>query len=136
MEEQYVTFETAELAYLKGLPIFLNSGNDLSCYEIKNKNFIYYHVHIDFPSKEKFLYAPTQSLLQKWLREEYNIIVWANPIRFGNYRDKNEKYIPSYIKYEYKLFMLNKSFNENTTNFYDRYEDALEIGLQESLKLI
>ena len=67
---------------------------------------------------------PTQSLLAKWLREEYNIDI--NIITkhkdlgkfYGGFIDTNNK--------------INKSIGSN----YKTYEEALEIGLQEALKLI
>lgn len=127
MEEQYVTFETAELAYLKGLPIFLNSGNDLSCYEIKNKNFIFYHVHIDFPSKEEFVYAPTQSLLQKWLREKHGI-----DIHLGRNGIRDDWNLDGVRKFGYPFTPSDHRFKTS----FKTYEDALEVGLKESLKLI
>ena len=66
----------------------------------------------------------SQSLLAKWLREKYDIDVIIN-----TYRNQNQKY--------YKYFISEKSKNPiKSEEYYDTYEEAYEIGLQEALKLI
>jgi hypothetical protein len=71
--------------------------------------------------------APTQSLLQKWLREVHNIDVWVNKIG-----STNEK------KYYFNVMVNNKFVNTTNSNSktFLKYEEALEVGLQEALKLI
>jgi len=68
--------------------------------------------------------APTQSLLQKWLREKYNILLTVLPWK-DHGADVNDKYTfrPMIVKI--------KTWEEFPT-----YEKALEKGLQEALKLI
>ena len=66
----------------------------------------------------------SQSLLAKWLREKYDTDVIIN-----TYRNQNQKY--------YKYFISEKSKNLiKSEEYYDTYEEAFEIGLQETLKLI
>ena len=66
----------------------------------------------------------SQSLLAKWLREKYDTDVIIN-----TYRNQNQKY--------YKYFISEKSKNLiKSEEYYDTYEEAFEIGLQEALKLI
>lgn len=60
--------------------------------------------------------AYTQSLLQKWLREVHNI-----DVRVAN-------------KYRYYHLVKDQQYFDRTT--YDTYEQALEAGLLEGLKLI
>ena len=100
MEDIKITFKTAKLAKEKGW----------------NGDFVEYH---------KIL--TSQSLLAKWLREEYNlhitinvglphncfIMYYSNVIKFGKHHKSKFK-----------------------SEFYKTYEEALEIGLQEALKLI
>ena len=98
MKEQLISLETAKLASDIGYsPILLGD------------NF-----------KDKL---PTQSLLQKWLREVHNIHVIA--VSGG------ENGLPSY---DYCV-MVNR-INHNLDDGDYSYEEALEKGLQESLKLI
>ena len=68
--------------------------------------------------------APTQSLLQKWLREEHNLIVFIAPF-IG---EKAEGWSGE--------IYLNRNFTQCEIEECKSYEEALEKGLQEGLKLI
>jgi len=68
--------------------------------------------------------APTQSLLQKWLREKHEIIVWAEPFN------------SPYICYEPQVLSDKIEEDWKTDDVEDTYEEALEIALQNGLKLI
>ena len=114
MEEQLINFETAKLAKEKGFKwvnnnkLFYNSNGCLNLLQFSEE---------DVP-------APTQSLLQKWLREKYDIDVIIN-----TYRNQNQKY--------YKYFISEKSKDViKSEEYYNIYEDALEIGLQEVLQTL
>lgn len=65
--------------------------------------------------------ATTQSLLQRWIREKHSIdiIVSSNLVGHG-----------------YILYNRNPHKNITNRNVYQTYEEALEVGLEESLKLI
>lgn len=63
--------------------------------------------------------APTQSLLQKWLREVHKLDVLV-----VKHRDSF-----------YHVYCFQHDMNTENNN-YTTYEEALEIGLQEALKLI
>ena len=66
----------------------------------------------------------SQSLLAKWLREKYDIDVIIN-----TYRNQNQKY--------YKYFISEKSKDViKSEEYYNTYEDALEIGLYQALLLL
>jgi len=107
MKEQLIEFETAKLADSKG------SGK------------VHWSNDESFIRSEKEYKRPTQSLLQKWLREVYNIDIFvlgtSNAIDgvINNY----------YCEY----FIGIKSFETDSSK---TYEEALEVGLQEALKLI
>ena len=62
---------------------------------------------------------PTQSLLQKWLREIHNIHI-----------EINRTYEKGYYTYEYFIDKNNQLFG------FKNFEEALEKGLLEGLKLI
>ena len=113
MEDQIISFETAKLAKEKGFNI-----DTEECYSDETK--------ITSVSYGDYL-APTQSLLQKWLREVYNIIVTSNPITgFGK------------IEYNYNIYTFSNilSLTEMTARRFNTYEKSLEEALQEGLKLI
>jgi hypothetical protein len=145
MEETKINFETARLAkdkkfgydFNKKLPeyvpmFYCESDNDdnldlstLEESECQGEDI----VRVDFYFKS------TQSLLQKWLREVHNIHIEIKKNIDGY----------SFIIYpDYELsgkwwinYILEMSDEEKRkTHLYNIYEEALEIGLQEGLKLI
>lgn len=125
MKENIVTFQVAKLAKEKGFKLKVNhyyeittiSDSDLNLKPCKYQNINLF--------EDSIFAAPTQSILQKWLREVHNIdiFIWKNSID-GSYRVDD--------------ILLN---NEELTNLefevgFDNYEEALEEGLYEALKLI
>jgi hypothetical protein len=80
-------------------------------------------VHTTLPNKEEYLYAPTQSLLQKWLRDEHklHITIFSSSQESWMYRVTKQ-----YQRLEYG------SYEED----FETYEKVLEAGLFEALKLI
>ena len=154
MKEQLVSFETAVLAKYKGFSIgsrysiieYLSDfvyDNDpshreshkvgeLRSSEFFNKNNADV---IDFSNEYYRVYEqPTQTILQKWLRETHNINI---SIDF-KFNIKKWDYIPydmglsgkEYVKFRISYF------KGNIERRFDSYEKALEAGLQEVLKLI
>ena len=107
MKEQLITFETAKLAKEKGFTI----GVDLILYLYLEKGF--------------YIGAPTQSLLQKWLREQHNLEVIS-------------MHADDFVWWKVKVRRLSKVGAEliKTEMEFNTYEEALEKGLQEALKLI
>ena len=128
IEEQYVTFETAKLAKEKGFDesvrkYFTPKGDN---------TFINY-----FYLSTKYLHGiarPTQSLLARWLREQCKLFIeitvdFMRLIREGD----STKYYPIYY---YKIVNLKNADYTNNKKEFHTYEDAMEAGLQEALKLI
>ena len=118
MEEKLISFETAKLLKEKGFGSISKKMYNKEGKLLPFKNYVAF---------DKY-FAPTQSLVQKWLRENYNINVNV----FSSSR--------------FNWFVAIEQFNKDTKcfkeTFYpmkeevDLYEDALEIGLLDSLKLI
>jgi len=122
IHETLISFKTAELAKEKGFGLNSYTG---FVYDNDGKllNLAFYDMG------DKYA-APTQSLLQKWLREEHEIHVSAFPVF-------SHKYFPTIRKfYKYKEYdnILGSPYNPNSSK--DTYEEALEKGLQEALKLV
>ena len=116
MEDQLITFETAKLAKEKGF-----------------KNGIHYN------GMGEYFTNTTQSLLQKWLREVHSIDVVIGPERYKtgvNYMVQAQKWDLSVDEDSHYNFVVKGSYWFNDNNEYPTYEDALEKGLQEALKLI
>jgi hypothetical protein len=124
MEEQLISEETATLAKEKGFDVPVleyYDGCDMlatqseNVFDVKN-----YNRH----SGSTLRSAPSQGLLQRWLREVHGLRVSVVDI---NSIDKNF----------YFIFFINGqriSFYENPA--FDKYENTLEAGLLEALKRI
>ena len=131
MENKRIDFTTAKLAKEKGFDFYDTGG--------------YYHINEGYSSGYSFCYSdvneqtegcllcPDQSLLQKWLRgKRIDITVitdWRKGSRvyyvgFSFINDKNEIDI-----------WFSKDEDKNKIE-YSEYEDALEIGLFESLQRV
>lgn len=123
MKEQLITFETAKLAKEKGF-----DWGVLFSYAIYNKNLCSISAKRGFPTKNCNTYntrysAPMQSLLQKWLREIHNLVVEIN--------------VCSEYGWVWDLYKTDGTIiNELHRGKIETYEEALETGLQEALKLI
>lgn len=133
MEEQLISFETAKLAKEKGFNIpTRNFYADLSW----NSKEVYSAIEVGYNeftnSMEKehgfgdIILIPTQSLLQKWLREIHEIEV--NPA---------QNFTKGGIKMQYNISIESYKYNHLGKYIYgNTYEEVLEVGLQEGLKLI
>lgn len=108
MKEEIISFETAKLAKEKGFDWNVNSH-----YSYDGEH-IYHHFKSDFR-------APTQSLLQKWLRDQHKI-------HFEIY--KSFSYWICWVK----ILKTGHSFTVSKNS--DTYEQALEAGLLHALNLI
>ena len=147
MEEQHITFETAKLAKEKGFNIEgilfyeIPSGNLINFKDKSSQEFIddcesgyrdkglnyfkeaYFGTYNNIDREDSEVLASTQSLLQKWLREIHNIHVEIS-------YDIDNEFGGDYIVIVRTIDRVLTFDNQKI------YEDALEIGLQESLKLI
>ena len=130
MKEQLISFELAKLAKQKGF-------NEPTVFHYTESINPLLEVGIAFLKEDTYLPnvknswdAPTQSLLQKWLREKHNIFVGVD-------FDKREDGKPGWAYYANWQFMDKRPggwYDENAQ--HDNYEDSMEIGLTEGLKLI
>jgi len=114
MEEQRITYSTAKLAKEKGYKEYCK-------WRYTDFNGI---TELQKGASELFPAAPTQSLLQKWLREVHEIDI---DVDRGGVR--NDWYI-GWRKFGYKYH------RGPYTKPFTNYEEALEVGLKEALKLV
>ena len=138
IEEQLISFDVAKLAKEKGFNInchkcykldYPKYGKLESCSISYDEDFgwIEYNHHRGTDVKiypESFIFVPTQSFLQKWLREVHDIDVIALSVRFTGYLEIG------YYTYAVKGIQPMKNYR------FDTYEQALEQGLIEALNLI
>jgi len=140
MKEELVTYKTAVLAKEKGFKSIEVAAYYNTCNEkgnpgitlitddgIDDWNALEEGKYGYFTSKEEKLYsAPTQSLLQKWLREKHDLHIqiahsWKIQKQFWSNGVTNLKTL-QFLQGHYLL--------------YKTYEEALEAGLQQTLKII
>ena len=124
MEDQLISFETAKLAREKGFMEFTN--------KVFNENGKQYIFNNGLLSGSLRFNAPTQSLLQKWLREKHNIQLCLQPIYGGNKIEGKQTGWLCYTPYNDEKFNNLPSISLSEYS----YEEALEKGLQQALKLI
>lgn len=152
MEDQLISDETGILAKEKGfnepsvlvryIPNKIKKG-----YEIRGE---YTKRTYDFyknPSKDRIerIHLVTQSLLQKWLRNKHMIFVGVQQYLNVDVKIDDEPFLYNgkYIYYIERVAKENSTIKENEivdVDFYKKhfntYEEALECGLYEALKLI
>ena len=165
MENALVTYETAKLLKNKGFLEFdvywYENTEETKHTEIRMGNFITIRnkielCQIEYPGEEGlsdyikfekdensnivtyqngFYFAPTQALTQKWLREVHNIevLVYCNASgwmwELNKAMNLNSFAGGTHISWS-------KETGPNDSGEWDRYELALEAGIQEALKLI
>ena len=135
MKDVLISFETAKLAKEKGLTegMCVDAVYGIGYGIIPEDRKITPHSYLRSSVKDQLhlALAPTQALLQKWLREVHNIHIYIIP----DYKSRNNE---KKIIWIYDLEFLNpiKEYGSPTKKEYNSFEEALEIGLQEALKLI
>lgn len=122
MRDELISFETAVLAKEKGYSLPITKYSEK--YYNKEGKFqeVSYKSTVNLDNGE--LECPSQSLLQRWLREVHGILVISIPWK-DHGDDVNDAY-----RFRPMIVSI-KTWEEFST-----YELALEKGLQEGLKLI
>ena len=120
MTEAFVTLETAKMLKEKG---FMED-----CMAFYTKNVLF-KCNAYINTNVLKLPAPTQSIAQKWLRETKNIHICVYNCACG--------YGYEISKADNGTHMASSVYKgTNDGEEWDSYEEALEAGLQEALKLI
>lgn len=122
IEESYVSFDTAKLLKEVGFDVpcrdFFTIEGDGNVVITEARSCRYHNSFEDC-----FISRPTLALAARWLREEHNIFIQLNPTFDGWLLDLFDLKKHQYI-------LTNKDANA------DSYETALEVGLQEAIKLM
>ena len=123
-EHQFVSYLTAKLAQERGFDIYCSD-----CYETSNTDPEFHcDTYTGLTGADGYhfdCYRPTQTFLQKWLREKYSIDIYVVP-----HTQQNK------IGYINRIQVNFCITNEIDYKIYSTYEEALEHGLSESLKLV
>ena len=118
MHEEICSVELSKLAKEKGFPLkkVIKQDGRAFYYELPQS-------HPDWANCDAY-YMPTQSLLQKWLREEKGIIIELK------YSDSTESFRPFWSWQIYNTLGITLEIGEPNTT----YEQALESALKYALK--
>jgi len=131
MKEQTIKFKTTQLAESKGCPLELSKG-DWKYEDEYEDTFICNFDPSSDKSKPRFnirrVVICTQTIMQKWLREENDLIVIAD-------FDCNKE------KYFFWIMLKGADSRFHTKGidkreYFDIYEEALEAGIVEALETI
>lgn len=125
MKDTLISYSTAELAHDKGFkircPNMFDRNKEIqttpSIKQILSEGGTYKDIKTPIQ-----IFAPTQSLLQKWIREVHNIHITITSI--------------SQESWQYHITKPGDSLGKNYNEDFYNYEEALEEGLYEALKLI
>ena len=129
IQEEFVTLETAKLLKEKGFKEDVFTFYEVDCVEGDMILSETYDESENFNEKNDCLSAPTQSLAQKWLRETKNIHICIYNCACG--------YGYELSKADNGTHIASSAYKgTNDGGEWDTYEEALEAGLQEALKLI
>lgn len=132
MEDQIVNFETAKLAYEKGFdwPCDYTRGGELGVdfyRDYQDDKYTKGDIENAIDNGYPIYLAPTQSLLQTWLRDTLNIFVYVTPTSLGD----NAVFIKDC--YDNSILKSDNMYKGAYDCKYT-YEEALESGLLAALK--
>lgn len=127
MKDELISFETAKLAKEKGFHerVIYYYIDSTKCVD-RIAPGAHSHLHVS-NKKEGYHSAPTQSLLQRWLRDVHNLHLEP---KLANQESKKSYYYGVYKWEKYRAYI------KGTSKRFNTYEQALEEGLQEALKLV
>lgn len=125
MTEELVTLETAKLLRKKGFNEY--------CRFVIGEDRVISDIISTWNLPPNSFPAPTQSIAQKWLREIRGVYVYVEPVIGKRWK---LSFCDFNVPTEESDWMENEINKGNGYKVYDTYEEALEAGLQEALKLI
>ena len=120
IHEEICTYEVCKLAKEKGFNVQTFDWYDYT--GNYNKGFIPRKLH-ECPRYKEY-YAPTQGLLQRWLREERGIVIELK------YSDSTESFRPFWSWQIYNTLGITLEIGEPNTTYELALEDALKYALE------
>ena len=124
IHEEICTYEVAKLAKEKGFPLqkVIKQDRRAFFYELSQS-------HPDWVNCDAW-YLPTQSLLQRWLREEKGVTICVDIFDDGWFFD-----ISTFYKQDTGIYEVDIPYkSSNVSPVYDTYELALEDALKYALE--
>lgn len=135
IHDEIVTHEVAKLAKEKGFPQHPDENGKCGIYILyKSKNTYVlsdWTVWISAPWGSEAIAAPTQSLLQRWLREEKGIYIEV-------YIDWEDSIEYNIVRYSWRVTTIYRVGNHDIGGYYKNesevYFDTYELALEDALK--
>lgn len=124
MKENIVSFQVAKLAKEKGFTLQTNPFGYVTKFYRPSTGTLLSYGRTGRSKLNTLIYAPTQSLLQKWLREVHNLHITIDYNKSGKFNCR--------LCDEVENNLSIKLFGE----YFNSYEEALEVGLYQALKLV
>ncbi len=135
MKDQIVTLKVAELAKQKGFDLPCNYRYSLISKDLKYTIIAESLSDITLPRRIRMCLAPTQALLQRWLREKHKLHPYINPT--GSF---DEWHIPNIRDSSIGALSSSRDQLMDFPGCYSKsfpsYEDALEYALYYCLDYI
>jgi hypothetical protein len=125
MTEEFITLETAKLLKEKGFKEDVFTFYEAECVEGDLELFESYEVE-NFNTRPDRFSAPPQSIAQKWLREIKGLHIEISYL-YGDYWYYDILTIPNHDLV---------GLSDRPLVHYKSYEEAMEAGILEALKLI
>ena len=135
--EKLVSYELAKLAEKKGFD-YSTDRVYLSPTDVKLQDALFNYPKAIYKNR---IYAPTQSFLQRWIREKHHIHINVRATAFMDKENIGYTWdIFGFYDGRFRLRLISsdismKNLHDDKEEF-NTYEEALEIALLESLKLI
>ena len=135
IHEEICTYEVCKLAKAKRFPQHPNGSFDCCYYHWDRLRKIHSlcssKVYYDDEFRQRDLFrAPTQSLLQRWLREEKGITICVDIFDDGWFFD-----ISTFYKQDTGVYEVDIPYkSSNVSHVFDSYELALEDALKYALE--
>lgn len=128
IHDEICTYEVCKLAKEKGFPqdVFGTCEMKSACYLDDGR---FYKDGCIYPIENAYT-APTQSLLQRWMREEKGVTICVDIFDDGWFFD-----ISTFYKQDTGIYEVDIPYkSSNVSPVYDSYELALEEALKYALK--
>ena len=147
MEERLISKETAVLAKEKGFDVEVRSYFDFKKFGDKSvefygkldaNNLMIWNVELAKNIPANYISAPSQALLQKWLREKHNLYICIS----AEFYKTGINHTLQILCYNPNLSESDYYDNDKCTGMYgdnaefNTYEEALEFGLQKALTFV
>ena len=122
IQDKIISFETAKLAAKLGFNLYVIGTHHYNYYDENGEGGVIGWGHLN----SKNAPMSPQGLLQKWLREEHKIIVLVGHLG-DSILDDPKMYFYSFPCYPREI---------EEDDYYESYEEALEVGLFKALNKI